>query len=163
MAFKVKGLGMPIRTTLTHDLVSCRMYSSLDQLVRGWSRILYDALDRKTWRLVAKLTDPLIFCQSGHIALIASLVLLYIRPPDMFLNWLLAISLVHHLLMYIVLRRIYRMSDPTTRHVAFYPLANLVVDVILVRSIWMCLTGRVTWRGTVYPKTWSSSIQAPEK
>ena len=67
-----KPLGLPIRVALVRGLVSCRMYSSFGQLVRGWSRILYDALGRKTWRLVLKLLDPIIFCQSGHVALAAA-------------------------------------------------------------------------------------------
>ena len=37
------------------------MYASLAQLVRGWSRILYDALDRRTGRLLVRLLDVLIF------------------------------------------------------------------------------------------------------
>ena len=69
MAAKVKALGLPIRTVLVRNLVTCRMYASLGQLIRGWSRILYDALDRKPWRLAVRLLDPLIFCQSGHVAL----------------------------------------------------------------------------------------------
>ena len=53
------------------------MYASLGQLVRGWSRILYDALGRNPWRLLGKVLDPLVFSQSGHVALlVASLVLL---------------------------------------------------------------------------------------
>jgi glycosyltransferase involved in cell wall biosynthesis len=163
MAYKVKQLGLPIRTTLTRDLVHCRMYSSFGQLMRGWSRILYDALDRKTWRLAARLLDPLIFCQSGHVALIVAIALVSLHGFTPFANWLLGISIVHHVLMYIVLRRIYHISDPGSRHVGFYPLANLVIDLILVRAIWMCLTGRVAWRGTVYPKSWSAPGEGPEK
>ena len=53
-----------------------RMYASLGQLVRGWSRILYDALGRKPWRLLGRLLDPLVFCQSGHVALLAAVVML---------------------------------------------------------------------------------------
>ena len=30
------------------------------------------------------------------------------------------------------------------------PFDHLVTDFILLRTIWMCLTGRVTWRGTSY-------------
>ena len=71
LAAKVKGLGFPIRTVLVQNLVTCRMYASLGQIVRGWSRILYDALDRKAWRLGLRLLDPLIFCQSGHVVLLA--------------------------------------------------------------------------------------------
>ena len=58
IAKRVKALGLPIRVALVRGLVLCRMYSSFRQLVRGWSRILYDALGRKTWRLLLKLLDP---------------------------------------------------------------------------------------------------------
>ena len=64
-----QSLGLPIRTVLVRNLVTCRMYASLGQLIRGWSRILYDALDRKAWRLAIRLLDPLVFCQSGRVAL----------------------------------------------------------------------------------------------
>ena len=76
MAQKVKALGLPIRTALVRGLVTCRMYASLGQLVRGWSRILYDALDRKPWRLIGRLLDPIVFCQSGHVALLAAIVMI---------------------------------------------------------------------------------------
>ena len=81
MACKVKALGLPIRTVLVRNLVTCRMYASLGQLIRGWSRILYDALDRKAWRLAGRLLDPIIFCQSGHVALLAGGDLAACRVP----------------------------------------------------------------------------------
>ena len=76
LAQKVKALGLPIRTTLVRGLVTCRMYASLGQLMRGWSRILYDALDRKPWRLLVRLLDPLVFCQSGQVALLLAVIML---------------------------------------------------------------------------------------
>jgi len=150
LAHKVKGLGLPIRVAMTRGLVSCRMYSSLSQLVHGWSRILYDALDRSPIRLFGRLLDPVIFCQSGHLALLASLILLAVGTPGSFPAWLLGMSLVHHALMYPVFRLIYNASTPGSRHVAWFPLGNILTDYILIRSIQMCVTGKVTWRGTSY-------------
>ncbi|APW60634.1 glycosyltransferase [Paludisphaera borealis] len=150
MAYKVKNLGMPIRVAMTKGLVSCRMYATLGQLVRGWSRILYDAHDRKTWRLVVKLLDPIIFCQSGHVVLLIALVLLATGSPGPFPAWLLGLSLVHHALMYAVFRVIYNASVPRSRYTHWFPVGNIVSDLILIRAIQMCLTGRVTWRGTSY-------------
>ncbi len=150
MAYKVKGLGLPIRVAMAKGLVSCRMYSSLGQLVRGWSRILYDSHDRSAWRLIAKLLDPLIFCQSGHVALLASLILLAVGVAGPFPLWLLGMSLVHHALMFAVFHVIYNATVPGSRHVALFPLGNILTDYILIRSIQMCLTGKVTWRGTDY-------------
>ena len=150
MAQKVKALGLPIRTALVRGLVTCRMYASLGQLVRGWSRILYDALDRNPWRLLGRLLDPIVFCQSGHVALLAAIVMIATGSGGLFAYWLLGLSLLHHVLMYPVFRLVYHTSVPGSKYVPWFPLANLLIDYILIRSIKMCLTGRVTWRGTSY-------------
>jgi glycosyltransferase involved in cell wall biosynthesis len=150
LARRVKRSGLPIRVAITQGIGSTRMYSSLDSLVRGWSRILYDALGRNPWRLAAKVLDPLIFSQSGHLALAVSLVLLAMGRSTPFALALLGMSVAHHVFAYIVLDRLYRMSVPHSRYAAWYPLANLVMDWVLLRSIRSCLTGRVTWRGTAY-------------
>jgi Glycosyl transferase family 21 len=150
IAGRVKALGLPIRVGLVKGIVSCRMYSSFRQLVSGWSRILFDALDRSPWRLSWKLLDPVIFCQTGHVALASSLVMLALGRSGMFPLWLFGLSLVHHALMFLVFHRVYNVSVPGSRYVGWYPLANLVVDLILLKSLRMCVTGKVTWRGTDY-------------
>jgi glycosyltransferase involved in cell wall biosynthesis len=150
LAGRVKERGHRIRVALVRGIVTCRMYASLEQLIRGWSRILYDALDRRPDRLTLRLLDVLVFCQSGHLALAASLVLLALGIDRAFALPLLLLSLAHHGLMFAVFRLIYRTSVPQSRHAAWYPLGNIIVDVILLRAIRMCLTGRVQWRGTQY-------------
>jgi chlorobactene glucosyltransferase len=150
IAERVKALGLPIRVALVRGLVACRMYSSIGQLVRGWSRIFYDALGRSPWRLLGKLLDPVVFCQTGHVALLAAIVMFAIGGDRVFAAGLGALSVLHHVLMYGVFRRVYNESVPRSRFVCWYPLANLVVVWILARSVRMCLTGSVTWRGTEY-------------
>jgi hypothetical protein len=162
IAGRVKALGLPIRVALVQDIVSCRMYAALDQLVRGWSRILYDALGRNPWRLLARLLDPLVFCQTGHLALIASLVLLALGSQGTFALGLVILSVFHHAWMYLVLRRVYNLSVPGSRHVVWYPVANVIIAWILLRAIGMCRTGKVTWRGTPY-HTKIDTIQAATK
>jgi glycosyltransferase involved in cell wall biosynthesis len=153
LAERVKSLGLAIKVALVRGLVSCRMYSSLSQLIRGWGRILYDALGRKTWRLVLKLLDPIVFCQTGHVALAAALVITAAGAGGPFATSLLILALVHHALMFLLFLRVYTFSVPGSRFAPWFPLANLVVDVILIRAIYMCLTGNVTWRGTAYQKS----------
>ncbi|MFI5461471.1 MAG: glycosyltransferase [Isosphaerales bacterium] len=150
IAQRIKDLGLPIRVALVKGIVSCRMYASLGQLMRGWSRILYDALGRNPWRLLGKLLDPVIFCQSGHLALAAGLVLLAMGRSQTFALSLAGLSVIHHAFMYLVFRRVYSTSVAHTRYAAWFPIANLVVDLILLRSIRMSLTGNVSWRGTDY-------------
>jgi hypothetical protein len=73
------------------------------------------------------------------------------------------LSLVHLALQISVLYRMYRMTSPgTARYAAWYPLAGLVSDWISFRAIALCLTGRVTWRGTSYGPTAAAGPPAPE-
>jgi cellulose synthase/poly-beta-1,6-N-acetylglucosamine synthase-like glycosyltransferase len=151
LAKAVKGLGLSVRTAIAHGIGSTRMYTSLPQFVRGWSRILYDALGRSPLKLLIQGLDPLFFSQTAHVALMVSLVMLAIgRPGGPFPLWLLGLSMAHHLFAYACLKRLYVLTVPQTKHVVWYPLAGLVLDVILYRAIKMCLTGKVTWRGTAY-------------
>jgi hypothetical protein len=150
LAGRVKALGLPIRLGIASGIGSARMYTSLDGIVRGWSRILYDALGRNPWRLLGRLLDPLVYSQSGHVALAWALILFARGEVGPVASWLLGLSLVHHAFTYAVLRRLYLMSVPGSRAIGWFPLANLVMDWVLLRAIRMCLTGRVTWRGTVY-------------
>ncbi len=150
IAQRVKALGLPIRVALARGIVSCRMYASFGQVVRGWSRILYDALGRNPWRVTLKLLDPAIFCQSGHLAIAVSLVLLALGKSTRFALLLFVLSVAHHFLMFLVFRRIFQAAVPRGRWAIWYPVANVVVDLILIRALRMCLTGKVTWRGTDY-------------
>ncbi len=151
MAKRVKALGLPIRVALGPGISSTRMYTSLPQIIRGWSRILYDALDRRSLPLVGKILEPLIFSQTFMIALGAALVLFARGQTGPFPTWLLILSLVHLLLQLSVLYRMYRWSSPdSARGALWYPLAGIVSAWITVKAIFMCATGRVTWRGTVY-------------
>jgi glycosyltransferase involved in cell wall biosynthesis len=150
MAARVKDLGLPIRLAFVQGLVSCRMYSSFRQLVLGWSRIFYCALDRNPWRLALKVLDPVLFSQTGLAALAAALALLAMGRLERFTYLLLGLGALHHAVMFLLFRRVYKASVPHSRMAVWYPLANLVVDVILLRSIRMCLTGNVSWRGTEY-------------
>ncbi len=162
LAKRVKSLGKPIRVAFAPEVSSTRMYTSLGQLIRGWSRILYDALERRPLPLLGKIIEPLIFSQSGDIALIVALVLLATGSASLFTFslWLLILSLIHQVLKQSVLYRMYKISGPSTAiHALWYPLAGIVSAWILLKSLWMCMTGRVTWRGTSYGPTSSNSKQ----
>jgi len=125
LAARVKSLGLPIRVAIARGIGSTRMYASLDQLVRGWSRILYDCPGTKplasSWPparpidlqpdrsrrirggpLPARFEDKAVRSRSGCLGL----------------------SVVHHVFSYMVLDQVYRMSVPRTRYVAWFPVAK---------------------------------------
>ncbi len=151
MAKHVKALGLPVRVAMSPEISSTRMYTSLGRLVGGWSRILYDALGRRTWPIVGKFLEPLIFSQTGDVALVTSLVMLGLGMTGPFALALLGMSLAHQLLKVSVLYRMYLWTAPRTAgYAAWYSLAGVICDWIFLQSLAMCLTGRVTWRGTSY-------------
>ncbi len=150
LAREVKSKGLPIRVAIAQGIGSTRMYTSLPTLIRGWSRILYDANHRSVLALVSKIFDQLIFNQSAHIALISALLMFLLGTPGPFPWLILSLSLIHHIWIYLVFRRLYHASIPQSREIWLYPLAGLVIDWILLKGIWSCWTGRVQWRGTAY-------------
>ena len=163
LARRVKAIGRSSRTAIAPEISSTRMYTSLGSLVRGWSRILYDAHDRRAAPLVWKIVEPLIFSQPGDVAIIAAVAMMISGHTGPFAWWLLGLSVVHQVLKQSVLYRMYRVNSPKTAiYALFYPLAGIVSDVILARSLWMCVTGRVTWRGTSYGPSSSSATAEAE-
>lgn len=151
LARLVKKAGHRVRCAVTTEISATRMYSSLAGLVRGWARILYDGLDRRPLVIVGKIVEPLVFSQSGDIALLAALTLLVFGVGGPFAWWLLGLSLVHQLLKQTVLVRMYAWSAPATAHYAWlYPLAGVVSAWISLQALALCFTGKVRWRGTEY-------------
>jgi chlorobactene glucosyltransferase len=152
LASRVKDSGRPIRVAIAQGIGSTRMYTSLPTLVRGWARILYDATRRNPWRLAWKAIDPLIFSQPAHVALVVALGMLLAGVGGPFAWWLLGISVAHHAFAILTFDRLYRLSFPNRRGVLWYPLAGIIIDLIVYRAIRSCLTGQVVWRGTSYAR-----------
>jgi glycosyltransferase involved in cell wall biosynthesis len=165
MSKRVKAMGIPIRVALGTEISSTRMYTSLPQIIRGWSRILYDGLGRKPWPIIWKGLDPLIFSQTGDIALVWALALFVLGKASPFAWWLLGLSLVHQVLKTAMLWRLYRLTSPKTAgYAAWYTVSGFVSDWIFIDALRSCLTGRVTWRGTSYgrPRARAATAREPE-
>lgn len=151
LARLAKAKGFVTKTAIGPEISSTRMYTSLDSILRGWSRILYDALDRKWWLVAAKILDPIVFTKPGTLALPIGLWLVITKASEPFSWWILLIAVVHYTLCVLVLRKLYGLcSPPGTREALWYPVASVMVDVVLIKALMMCFTGKVTWRGTQY-------------
>jgi glycosyltransferase involved in cell wall biosynthesis len=160
LAQRFKDARLPIRLAVGTEISSTRMYSGLSPLIRGWARILYDGLGRRPLPLVGKILEPLIFSQTGDVALLVALGLLISGSFGLFAQGLLGLSVIHQVLKTWLLWKMYRLSSPKTAHYAlFYPLAGLVSAWISIRALEMCRTGRVTWRGTSYGSLMAAAPQ----
>jgi hypothetical protein len=70
--------------------------------------------------------------------------------------------LVHQVLKTTVLYRMYKMSSPKTAwYAGWYTIAGVVMVWVCAKSIAMCLTGKVTWRGTSYGQSVTEASWQP--
>lgn len=147
---KVREAGLPLRVVLAPELVSVRMYVSLREIVRGWSRILYSAVDCRAWRLWILFFSILIFSALSYAMLTATgfMLLTGNASPTVWRYFWLAVA--HQFLQSTLMARIYAHSKSQKKYLAFRILAVGVMFYIILRAIRMCSTHQVTWRGTSY-------------
>jgi glycosyltransferase involved in cell wall biosynthesis len=142
-----------VLTAIAPEICSTRMYTDLGTQISGWARIYYDAWGRNAFTALWKIMEPLIFTQSAWLIPLLGLVLLATGHDGGFGTRLLWLSLAHNILMFTVIARLYHFNRARWQDTVWYPLSGLISDWIYLRVIRMCLTGKVTWRGTTYAAT----------
>ena len=150
LARRVKRLGLTLKVVVAPELSRTRMFGSLGEVYRGWSRILYGSVDRRPWRLIL-LTIGLGLIVLSAFAVWPLAVMNYLAKdgsPRAF-DWLW-LSTLHQILIVWVLAPLYRLTDNQRRYLFLFPVAFAVLAAILFRAIWLCFTHRVNWRGTQY-------------
>jgi hypothetical protein len=126
------------------------MYDSLSTIMRGWSRIFFGSSAGSPWRSIAVLLFILVACYSAFVAPIWGFY--RIAHPHGICNgypWI-GVAIVHWLIMTIQIAIIYRWMGARGFYALFFPISAVFILVILLRSVWMCLTKKVHWRGTTY-------------
>jgi chlorobactene glucosyltransferase len=147
---RIKQAGLRLRIVIAGELTTVRMYASLADIRRGWSRIYYGAVDYRPWKLLAMMLAIVAFSFSAYLCLALAMVLFalgHTSPPV----WLLLLmSWVHQALIVAVLAPLYTMTRSRLWYLAFYLPASALLWLILARAVWLCFTHRVTWRDTSY-------------
>ena len=147
---RVRRAGLPLRVVMAPELAKVRMYASLEQIVRGWTRILYSGIDANPWKMVLLLTLLTVFSLASYAALAASAVALATGHGGPFWWTLLGLATVHHVAQATLWARLYALPHADLRYLALRLLAVLVMVWIAVRTLATCFTGRIRWRGTDY-------------
>jgi len=65
----IRTRDLSLRVVMAPDLTSVRMYASLAEINRGWSRILYSAVDSKPGRLWVLQSFIVIFSVLSYVVL----------------------------------------------------------------------------------------------
>ena len=153
MAARVKSAGMKLRTVRNEHLYSVRMYSSLGEIVRGWSRIFYGTfgtLKRLSLSLAVLVVMGLLPYGAAAFGLVAAAAGTEPRTP------LLACGLVGlaAVAMQIsVIVRFYGLIRARPALAWTYALGCAVAGVALVAALGKLRRGAtVTWRDTTYAR-----------
>ncbi|MGA2232477.1 MAG: glycosyltransferase family 2 protein [Tepidisphaeraceae bacterium] len=132
------------------DLCSVRMYDSFAKIMRGWSRIFYASAVGSPWRSILGIVFLIVCCYSDAAAFGWG-IYRHIHPIDALrgYGWMIT-ALVHWALMTGQVAIMYRWTLNPRRYALLFPVTAILLLVIFARAVWMCLTKRVEWRGTVY-------------
>jgi len=130
------------------------MYSSLPAIFRGWSRIYYAARVGSPWRTLAAVCFLLQCCFTAYFMIpvaISHLFHAYPQPITSLDSYAWAIAVAAHLgVMHFYLAKIYEWSGNPRRNTFLFIIAGPMLLAIMLRALWMCMTKKVTWRGTSY-------------
>ncbi len=150
LARLMKQAGLRPRVAWGTDYGSVRMYDSLPTIMRGWSRIFFGSSCGSPWRSLAVMFFILIGCYSAFAAAAWGIYRIN-QPAGIYYGifWTAAAA-IHWTLMTVQIGIIYRWMGARAIYAATFFVTGLFVLAILGRAIWMCITGRVHWRGTSY-------------
>jgi len=152
LARQVRKAGLNLELAMGPDLFATRMYSSLSSIIKGWSRIFYAAVDGRPIRLAALTAFILVFSVAGYAAVVGGGFLWALGFGCPFTKTIFFLGVAHVLIQMTVFARVYRVTKSS---LAYLPLRFLAVGAmlwIIVKTIAMCWTHRVEWRGTTYAK-----------
>lgn len=146
----VKQHQLGLRVTLAPELASVRMYTSLDQIVRGWSRIYYAAANARASVLAMMAVVFVLLSILPYIVLPVGLACVASGVGGSFAWTILACATIQEFLQAAVYVRSFRAGGTPLRLLMWRPLAIVALLLILLRTIRLCRTHRVVWRGTRY-------------
>lgn len=151
LARNTKAAGFKLRVVENRDLYVSRMYRTIGEAWRGWSRIFYGCLESRR-RLVLAACLVAIFSVAPMLSLIASAFLLaFSIESSGEVMWVLASWIVAVFLQQLVMWRIYPFFHARPRWSLTYALGALMVVGVILRAIGQAIGAMpTTWRGTTY-------------
>lgn len=151
LAARVKQAGLTLRVVRSSDLYSVRMYTSLAQILRGWSRIFFG-----TFGTLPRLTISLVvMLLMGLLPYAAAIAGLAVAAAGGSAGWLTLglMGLGTALLQLSVIARFYKIAGARPLLAWTYPIGCGVVTVALLIAMSKHARGAtVVWRNTRYAK-----------
>jgi len=147
---RVREHGLRSQIVAGAALTTVRMYSSLDEIRRGWSRILYAAVDGKPAKIWVLFAILCFFNVLPAVVLVTLGIAIAAGATSSPVLIALALTVVSEISQTLLFARTYSQSGSRRRYLAFRWPAVVVTLGIFLQSIRLCRTRSVVWRGTHY-------------
>ena len=154
MARLVKQAGLKLKVVRSHGLYLVRMYTSLKQIVRGWSRIFFGTFGTLR-RLAVSLAVVIVMGLLPYVGAALGLgVLAAGAPQPAWPWWLLGVAgLAAAGMQLSLIARYYKLVAARPGLFWTYPVGSLVVIVALIGSLTKLRRGAtVVWKSTSYAR-----------
>ncbi len=154
----MKERGLRARVSMGDDVCAVRMYNSLPNIIKGWTRIYYAAKVGKKKQILGAINFLATSCFPVYPVLIYGIYrALHPRHNILDYAWLGA-AVVHFGLMMVVLGFVYKWSRNSAWYALMFPVAGPMLLYILIKALIMCITKKLEWRGTVYSHTMAQNL-----
>ncbi|MBV8781535.1 MAG: glycosyltransferase [Phycisphaerae bacterium] len=152
IARRVKGMGYRPRLSVGTRHLSVRMYDSPQAVFHGWARNFYAGSLGKPWRIMAAMAFLVACAFSAYAAIIFGIDrMMFPVIGSSGIGWLIAGGF-HLIVMTTFIGVMYRWTGNRWTLALLLPLGLSSMFLIFCRSLYLCATGRVAWRGTVYAR-----------
>ncbi|MFA6135648.1 MAG: glycosyltransferase family 2 protein [Phycisphaerae bacterium] len=154
LAARVKKAGLKLRVMRSSGLYSVRMYTSLQQILRGWSRIFFGTFGTLP-RLTVSLIVLLVISMLPYAAAPIGLTMAAADGPHAG-AWLVAglLGTLSALMQLTVIYRFYKIAGAKASLFWTYPFACVIVTWTLLLALNKHRPGaKVVWRNTAYAKS----------
>ncbi len=154
----VREAGLRPRVSMGDDVCAVRMYNSLPNIIKGWSRIYYAAKVGQKKHILNAI-NVLVMCSLSVYPVLIYSIYRALHPKHNMLDYAwLGASVLHLALITLVLGFVYKWSKNSPWHALLFPLAGPMLLYILTKALVMCFTKKVEWRGTVYSHSMAQNI-----
>lgn len=142
--------GIRLRVVPAPDLARVHMYSSVKQFVSGWCRIFYSAVELGVSRLWSLAIFVGLFNVVPYVVLLASGAAALSGFGSPFVYASLGLAAFHELCNFTYYAALFVFTRTALKLLPFRILGVGIMLYVLGRTIRMCRTHEVTWRGTNY-------------
>jgi hypothetical protein len=149
----VKQNRLGLRVAAAPAVLSVRMYATLPQIAKGWTRIFYAAVDASRAKIAAFAAVFFVVTVSPYLVLPVAAAVAMAGAAGTFTWAVLCCALAQEAIQTAVFGRAYLAGHTPLRLLAWRWLAVGLMLYMMARTYRLCTTHKVVWRGTRYAGT----------